>query len=110
MPNNKLITGVGILGLGVIGSKVAQLLFEQNISFPQQIKSQIKIISYFLFIFFTTFILSVFLFTPTIILGNGIDQFINNKYFRNSDYFGKYPEDLFKLFLIYLIIILLVQL
>lgn len=45
MPSNKLITGVGILGLGVIGSKVAQLLFEQNISFSQQIKSQIKIIS-----------------------------------------------------------------
>ena len=57
-----------------------------------------EVIYYLLIISFGTFILSFLLYTPTIILGNGIDQFINNKYFIESNVFGQYPDDLLSYF------------
>ena len=58
-----------------------------------------NILPYIIFISTSTLFICLVLYTPTLILGQGIDQFLNNKYFISSNMFGEYPKGLFIFFI-----------
>tara|TARA_B110000495_G_C23003945_1_gene592823 strand:- start:12 stop:1658 length:1647 start_codon:yes stop_codon:yes gene_type:complete len=58
----------------------------------------IPLVCWILGLSFSTSLFSFVLYTPTIILGKGVNQIIDNDYFRNSNHFSQYPDEILSYF------------